>query len=225
MTTSKVPGLSGIDKLRRMSGELAGLSEDFVTRYTLRELEALWDAWQGVPVKPDQWTSRQVERAVFFRETPRWVDGAPTWPIDSHEQAAIMEAATYTAQRVFREAHNPAALFEQSPWAVLRGPELEQARAAWNGSFGAALRALRNGTVFPEPQAPATPAEGVKAKIDEATGFIAAGEWIQVGMSLAFANVLLNDVEDADSRRTLQEALHETARAGTAKLVKATARR
>lgn len=71
--------LSGIDFLRNMVQAISYCNEDFLCRYTVEQLLAIWEACLAseFDMYPDQWTPAQV-RAALRGWVPAWdEDGKP----------------------------------------------------------------------------------------------------------------------------------------------------
>ena len=64
--------MSAIEKLRSMVGAFGWVNETCLTRYTMVELCALYDAWQasGWDIAPDAWSTAQLTDALRYGIAP-----------------------------------------------------------------------------------------------------------------------------------------------------------
>lgn len=64
--------MSAIEKMRSMVGAFGWVNESFLTRYTMAELCALYDAWQasGWGIAPDAWSEAQLMDALRYGIAP-----------------------------------------------------------------------------------------------------------------------------------------------------------
>jgi hypothetical protein len=67
--------MTGIEELREMLACLEHCKEDFLVRFTTKQLFQLWRSWKSSEwdFYPDQWSERQVKEALRGK-APRWDD-------------------------------------------------------------------------------------------------------------------------------------------------------